>query len=215
MLKNKPVEDSVHVKKNEAKWNKWAGSMDGKGWRYEYLRQAQKNTIDLVGLKPNMNFLDIGCGTGWAIGQAAELVNSQGNFYGVDLSEKMIEKATENFKGKENFHFIKANAEAIPLQEGWFDMIICTHSFHHYLHPLKALNEMKRLLKTGGRAFILDVAADTFVVRLADKISGLLDKTHVRFYRTREYEKLFTAAGLKYAGCAIINKYQKVQIAEK
>jgi ubiquinone/menaquinone biosynthesis C-methylase UbiE len=209
------VEDSVHIKKNEAKWDKWAGSIDGKGWKYEYLRQAQKSTIELVGMKPNMNFLDIGCGSGWAIGQAAELVNRQGNFYGVDLSEKMIEKAKENFREKLNFHFIKANAEAIPLPDEWFDIIICTHSFHHYLNPVKALAEMKRLLKTRGKVYILDPAADHWIIRVADKISRLMDKTHVGFYRTREFEKLFAAVGLKYCGCAIINKYQKVQIGEK
>ncbi len=58
-------------------------------------------------VKENIHFLDIGCGTGWAVGEAAKLVDYKGMFYGVDLSPKMIEKAKSNFRGKDNFHFIQ------------------------------------------------------------------------------------------------------------
>ena len=92
------MKESKHIQLNEAKWDKWAESFDGKGWRYDYLRKAQSSVISLLDIKENMNFLDIGCGTGWAIGQVAKLVDNKGSFYGVDLSPKMIEKAKENFK---------------------------------------------------------------------------------------------------------------------
>jgi ubiquinone/menaquinone biosynthesis C-methylase UbiE len=207
--------ESKHIQINEAKWDKWANSLDGKGWRYDYLRSAESGVISLLDIRENINFLDIGCGTGWAIGQVAKLVNNKGSFYGVDLSPKMIEKAKENFKGNDNFHFIKANAESIPLNDNLFDIIICTNSFHHYLYPDKALREIYRLLKYSGKFYILDPTADNFVFKIADKIIKLIEPGHVKLYSTKEFKNLIVNAGLKYISTEIIRAHQKVHIGQK
>src|SRR5258708_6708825 len=126
------MEESKHKQLNEAKWDKWAGTIDGKGFKYEYLRRAQDSLITTLDIKENVHLLDIGCGTGRALAEAAKLANGKGLFYGLDLSAKMIDKAKENFKNIENFHFIKASSESIPLENDLFDIIISTNSFHHY-----------------------------------------------------------------------------------
>jgi ubiquinone/menaquinone biosynthesis C-methylase UbiE len=144
-------DEERHIQSNEEKWDKWADSLDSKGWKYDYLRDAQSKLISLLDVKENVHFLDVGCGTGWAVGEAAKLADYKGMFYGVDLSPRIIEKTKSNFRGKDNFHFIQANSESIPLNDDFFDIIICTNSFHHFLHPGKALHEMYRLLKKGGK----------------------------------------------------------------
>ena len=53
----------------------------------------------------------------------------------------MIIKAREVAKGMENVKFYKASSEDLPLEDNFFDNIICTFSFHHYGHPEKALSE--------------------------------------------------------------------------
>ncbi len=155
-------DETKHVQMNEAMWDKWAeaDTLDNNGLQSRFLRAAQSKVISLLNIQPNVHFLDIGCGTGWAVGQAANLVKGNGLFYGVDLSPKMIEKAKENFRGKDNFHFLQANSESIPLDDNFFDIIICTNSFHHYLHPDNALKEMRRLLKDGGKLYLLDPVAE-------------------------------------------------------
>jgi ubiquinone/menaquinone biosynthesis C-methylase UbiE len=207
--------ESEHIKLNEEMWDKWAEHIDGKGWRYDYLRQAQRGVISLSDIKENINFLDIGCGTGWAIGQVAQLVDNKGSFYGVDLSAKMIEKAKENFQNNDNFHFIKSNAESIPLGNNIFDVIICTNSFHHFLHPDKALKEIFRLLKSGGKIYVLDPTADHWILKMIDGIIKLFEPEHVKLYSTKEFQNLFANAGLKYVRTKIIRFHQKVHIAEK
>lgn len=209
------MKESKHIKINEEKWDKWAESLDGKGWRYEFLRHSQDSVISLLDIKENINILDVGCGTGRALGLAAKLANNKGSFYGVDLSAKMIEKAKENFKGKRNFHFIKSNAESIPLKNYLFDIIICTNSFHHYLQPDKALKEMHRLLKLGGRLYILDPTANAWYIKIYDKIMKLLEPAHVKLYSTKEFKKLIIGADLKYVGCKTIKWHQKVHIGKK
>ena len=209
------MNESKHIELNKAKWDKWANSLDNNNWRNYYLRRGQSDVISLLQLKENMSILDIGCGTGWALGQTARLIDNKGSFYGVDLSAKMIKKAKENFKTKENFHFIKANAESIPLDDNLFDAIICTNSFHHYLHPDKALKEMYRLLKTGGKVYILDPTADIWVIKIIDKLIHFFENGHVKMYSTKEFKELIVDSGLKYEGRKIIRISQKVHIGQK
>ncbi len=209
------MEESKHIEVNEAKWDGWVDSLDKKGLRSYYLRRGQRDVISLLNIKEGMNILDIGCGTGWALGQAADLIDNRGLFYGVDLSAKMIERAKENFKAKENFHFVKANAESIPLNDNLFDIIICTNSFHHYFNPEKALKEMYRLLKTGGKVYILDPTADIWIVKIIDKLAILLGHGHVKFYSTKEFQELMVRAGFMYEGHKTLRISQKVHIGEK
>lgn len=208
------MKESKHIKLNIAKWNRWAKSADGKGRLYEFLRKSQSKVISLLELKENMSFLDIGCGTGWALGQIAKSVNGKGTFYGVELSPKMVEKAKENFGDDRNFHFINSNAESIPLDDNLFDYIICTNSFHHYLHPDKALKEMHRLLKPGAKVYILDPAADFMLAGIINKIFRLIEPAHVKIYSTKEFKQLFIEAGLNYTG-NIKAEGQKIQVGEK
>ncbi len=208
-------DEMKHLQANEAKWNEWAESFDGDGWRGDYLRDAQSKLISLLPVAENVRFLDVGCGTGWAVGEVAKAAGDQGLFYGVDLSPKMIEKAKDNFKGRDNFHFLQANAESIPLEDGFFDIIICTNSFHHYLHPDRAVKEMYRLLDGGGRTYILDPSGDGWIVKIADRLIKIFEPEHVKIYSTEEFRCLFEGAGLNYAGSSKVNSHSKIHIGEK
>jgi len=204
-----------HKQLNETKWDKWAESFDGGGWIHRYLRDAQNKVIALLNVKEGIHFLDVGCGTGWAIGQVAESVDNKGLFYGIDLSSKMIEKAQENFDGKENLHFIKADAESIPLDDDFFDIIICTNSFHHYLHPDQAVNEFCRLLKKGGKVYIMDTTTDVWYAKIVDWIFRIFEAEHVKHHNTKEYQQYFHNAGLKHIASDKVKGNNKVHIAEK
>ena len=210
--------ESKHLRINEAKWDKWAASLDSNGWIGRRLRQAQEDVVSLLDIKEGTSFLDIGCGTGWAVGRAAELAAYRGLFYGVDLSSRMVEKAEGNFKGNDAVRFIRSDVESIPLEEGFFDMVICTNSFHHYLHPDRVLREVRRLLKYNGRFYLLDPAADNWFMKLVDLLGKLLEPAHVKLYSTEELQKLFNDTGLKYSVSEVsrtARKCQKVHVGEK
>lgn len=202
-----------HIRQNKERWNTWAPSYDDKGWVSNRLRGDQSKLVSLLDIKEGCNFLDVGCGTGYAIWLAARKVDSKGQFYGIDLSEKMLEKARDKFSQEDNVHFIQANAESIPLEGNFFDIIICTNSFHHYLHPDKALNEMYRLLKTGGKLYIFDSTTDNLFMRIADKIVKLLEPAHVKMYSTEEFKQMFKKAGLKYS--KISPALNEIHVGEK
>ncbi len=209
-------DESKHVELNKAKWDRWAATLDRKSWRREFLRNAQRKAISVVNIRPGMHFLDIGCGTGWAVGEAAKLADGKGAFYGVDLSPKMVEKARENFRGRVEIHFLEANVEAIPLDSDFFDAVICTNSFHHYPRPDRALAEMRRLLKKGGRLVILDPTANTWIAKVGDKVARRIEPEHVKMYSTKEFEEMFRAAGLRtIAADEIRAKSKRIHVGEK
>jgi len=208
-------DESKHLQLNEAMWDEWASWLDSDNRRTRYLREAQSKVISLLDIQPGVHFLDIGCGTGWAVGQAAELVSGKGSFYGADLSPKMIEKAKTNFSGRDNFHFIQANSESIPLDDDFFDILICTNSFHHYLHPVNALSEMCRLLKGGGKLYLLDPVADSWITKFWDVLAKLKEPEHVKIYSTREFLGMFQQAGLRYLTTNTINWHAAIHIGQK
>ncbi|MGD0279322.1 MAG: methyltransferase domain-containing protein [Smithella sp.] len=210
------MDEAKHIINNKKKWDRWADSFDGNNPVYKYLRHLQSELVACLDIRENIHFLDIGCGTGFALRQAAGMANNRGRFYGVDLSDKMIQKAKSNFSGKDNFHFLQADAASIPLDDDFFDIIICTNSFHHYLYPDKALKEMHRLLKKGGKLYILDATADYLIIKIVDRIFKFVEHEHVKFYSTKELDRMFKLAGLKHSAMPLKFKVvSKVHVGEK
>jgi ubiquinone/menaquinone biosynthesis C-methylase UbiE len=81
---------------------------------------------------------------------------------GLDISRTMVEIAQENAKkAGAAVDFQWGNASAMPFAEECFDFVYCSAAFKNFSEPLKALNEMHRVLATGGAAVIADLCKDT------------------------------------------------------
>ena len=119
--------------------------------RFAYFRFMQKRLVSLLDLKEGQNLLDLGCGTGWAVRYAASLVDNNGEFYGIDISPDMIQKAKLNSSDCKNVYFFQENSEQLHFGNNFFDFIICSYSFHHYFSPDKVLSEVQRVLKSRGK----------------------------------------------------------------
>ncbi len=99
--------------------------------------------------KRNEKVLDLGCGNG-RFSQYLEHVD----YTGIDFSEKMIEEAKKRFPDK---RFLVGSALDLPLKDESFDKIYGIAVFHHipsHKYRIKALLEMKRVLKPGGFLFL-------------------------------------------------------------
>lgn len=212
-----------HNKANEQIWDRRAKTYGEKGNFYHRFQDLQKEVISTANLQNNTNFLDLGCGPGWAVCYVSSLLNGQGYFVGIDISQGMIEKAKQNALGLKNIVFYKASAEELPLENDFFTIIICANSFHHYLNPIKALTEIYRVLKQGGRIYIVDTTTDDFFPKCWDRLSRIIEKGHVKHYSTIEYKDMFSQVGLKHIESKSITiapnyiqfRGQKIHIAEK
>ncbi len=177
-----------HIELNRQKWDSWAKKFDRK--IFGFFRFMQKRTISLIKLKEKDYFLDIGCGTGWAVHHASKIVKKNGKVFGIDLSPKMIEIAKANSPNNQNIFFSQANAENLSFKDNLFEFIICTNSFHHYFDPLKVLDEVFRVLKKEGEVYILDVTTDGFLAKMLDKGFQKTEKEHVKYYNTQEFKRI-------------------------
>lgn len=133
-------------------WDKAAPHYET-GWQ-EQLWPAQESLLSEVEPQSGEIVLDISCGTGLVTIPVAEIVQPGGMVTGADLSERMIEEArsrAEN-KGIENVTFKHMDAEALDLPDNAFDLVICSLGLMYFPNPNKALEEMHRVLKPGGRA---------------------------------------------------------------
>ena len=202
-----------HAELNKQKWDRRSETYDEK--RFSFFRFFQQRVISLMPLRESDCVLDIGCGTGWAVRYMAGRLQDGGQAYGVDISDKMIEKAVTASSDLGNVHFQPADAEELPFEGDFFNSIICTNSFHHYKNPVRVLEEINRVLKLEGRVYLMDPTADGFLVRRLDKRFRRKEREHVKFYSSYEYRLLFQKANLRYIRSRLIVPLMKVHIAEK
>jgi SAM-dependent methyltransferase len=102
-------------------------------------------------LTPNMSLLDIGCGPGTiTTGFSPYLPN--GRIIGADYSSTVIVEATALAKSQDlsNVSFQVADIFALPFGDNTFDVIYAHQTFPHLPHPVDALKELHRVVKTGG-----------------------------------------------------------------
>jgi ubiquinone/menaquinone biosynthesis C-methylase UbiE len=102
--------------------------------------------------------LDIGCGAGVDSIIAARLVGPSGSVTGIDLVPEMLARASENARlaGLDNVTFQESSAEQLPFPDNSFDMVISNGVFNLVVDKVKALSEVFRVLKPGGRFLLAD-----------------------------------------------------------
>jgi ubiquinone/menaquinone biosynthesis C-methylase UbiE len=100
--------------------------------------------------------LDIGCGTGQFAAKVV-LANPHAHVWGLDLSDKMLEQAQQRCQPlSERLHLVRGDSEHLPFSDNTFDLVTCSHSFHHYPRQHGVVAEMYRVLKPGGRVMLID-----------------------------------------------------------
>jgi ubiquinone/menaquinone biosynthesis C-methylase UbiE len=107
--------------------------------------------------KENPTILDIGCGTGISTFELAKIFDMKGTFHGIDISEKMIQKANETAisQGFDDFRFCKGDAENLDYHDFVFDIVSSCYTFHFIPDKKKAVEEMYRVTKSGGEVGVL------------------------------------------------------------
>lgn len=122
-------------------------------WKQQ-LEPAQMCTLDMADLKPGESVLDVACGTGLVTIPAAVAVGSNGKVVGTDLSDKMIafiRKAAEQ-RGIRHGAFTQMDAEDLAFADASFNAALCCLGLMYVPDPLKAVQELYRVLRPGGRA---------------------------------------------------------------
>ncbi len=182
---------------NIKRFDSWAKTYDTdriSSW-FRYIHKMMLEHIDISGKK---KILDVGCGTGNALALMAK-ENREAEYYGIDISAQMIKNAREKTGNLANFEFKIANSENIPYKDNSFHLVFSSNSFHHYPNPLKALKEIKRVLKDGGTFFLEDACRDVFFpIWLQNIYRQKFEKGHIKYYTTSEITGFLKEAGFKH-----------------
>ena len=125
---------------------------------YDRLREANESLEFSYELHEYRRFagkrvLDVGCGNGYVL---AKYVQEGAEAFGIDLTRIGIELCRQRFalntlKG----HFVVGNAEVLPYPNGMFDCVCSTGVLHHLSDAGKAVAEIYRVLKSGGRVVLM------------------------------------------------------------
>ena len=113
-----------------------------------------EDLIDVAGLAPGERVLDVACGTGVVTRLAAERVGTAGTVAGLDVNPGMLAVARSETPSDMSIDWYEASAESMPLPDESFDVVLCQMGLQFIPGKLAALREMRRVLDTGGRAFI-------------------------------------------------------------
>jgi ubiquinone/menaquinone biosynthesis C-methylase UbiE len=112
-----------------------------------------------LGDRPS-TILDVGCGTG----VFAAMVRSTfplATIWGVDLVASMLSRGRERRPSPPGrVALVQGDSERLPFPAGAFDVVTCSNSFHHYPDQGRAVAEMHRVLKPGGRLLLVDGCRD-------------------------------------------------------
>ncbi len=131
------------------------------------------NPTALAQLKPGETVLDLGCGAGLDVLLAARQVGHTGRAIGIDMTADMLERARRGARqiGFDNVEFHQAEIEALPLDDASIDCAISNCVLNLVPDKARALSEIFRVLKPGGRLAVSDIALKR---PLPDEVSSSL-----------------------------------------
>lgn len=117
------------------------------------------------GILPGATILDVGCGSG-IVTQELATYAYPGQVTGVDISQSLIDKGQQAYKirnstqdtfSADNIALKQGDVYNLPFPDNSFDVVHSRFMFQHLSDPLKALNNISRVLKPNGLICILDV----------------------------------------------------------
>ncbi|HWB86498.1 MAG TPA: class I SAM-dependent methyltransferase [Bryobacteraceae bacterium] len=110
-------------------------------------------------LRPGSRVLEVAPGPGYFAIELAKLGDYQVD--GLDISRTFVEIAHRNAReANVDVAFQQGNASSMPYADESFDYILCRAAFKNFAEPVKALQEMCRVLKPGGQGLLIDLRRD-------------------------------------------------------
>jgi arsenite methyltransferase len=154
--------------------------------------------LELIGVGPGDRLLDVASGTGASAMLAARELGCLAT--GLDYGEEAVRGAQERADAaglRDRVGFIVGDAEALPFADGEFDAVLCECSLCTFPNKARAMAEIRRVVRPGGRLALCDVIVDRS--RLPAELDGgwaaiaCIGEALSR----RGYEDLLAAAGLR------------------
>ncbi|MDR8390506.1 methyltransferase domain-containing protein [Aliifodinibius sp. S!AR15-10] len=168
-------------------------------------RPLAEDIIREAALTPGEKVLDVACGTGIVARLAAEKVTPNGTVSGLDVNPGMLAVARSIAPDDAVIDWYQASAEAMPLSDEIFDVVICQLSLQFIENKVVALQEMQRVLTPGGRILLnvpgpiselFTIMATEMEQNISTKAAGFV-KQVFSLHDTGEIDQLMSNAGFE------------------
>lgn len=146
-------------------------------WYAANTAEMMKQYVDLAvriaeQLPPGASVLEVAPGPGYF---SIELAR-RGSYIvtGIDISHTFVKMAAKRAaQAGIKVDFRQGSASDLPIQDDSYDFIVCRAAFKNFGEPVRALQEMCRVLKPGGRALIIDLKGDASREEIGTEVDGM------------------------------------------
>ncbi len=147
---------------------KWYAKLTKKA--LEDFRALARRTAEQI--PSGSHVLEVAPGPGYFAIELAKLGDYQ--ITGLDISETFVEIARKNAaQAVVQVDFRHGNASNMPFESETFDFLLCRAAFKNFSEPLRALQEMYRVLKPSGTALIIDLRGDASIESIKEAVNGM------------------------------------------
>ena len=123
-------------------------------------------------LPPGSAVLEVAPGPGYFCMELAKLGSY--SITGLDISHTFVEIARKKASEEHvRVDFRQGNASSMPLADNTFDFLLCRAAFKNFGQPVRALQEMCRVLKPGGRAVVIDLKRNASPKEISQGIDAM------------------------------------------
>lgn len=178
----------------QREFDRWSRSYDRTLLQRLFFQPSHEMLLEMLG-PADERILDIGCGTCRFATRVLER-SPRTQVWGLDLSEGMLSQSQARCpEVGSRLHLVRGNSERLPFADATFDVVTCTHSFHHYPRQEGVVAEMHRVLRPGGRLLLIDGDRDGLWGRLVFDVLVVLMEGPVRHLSGSALCDLFRRAG--------------------
>jgi ubiquinone/menaquinone biosynthesis C-methylase UbiE len=157
-----------------------------------------ENMSRLLELSPGDRVLDLATGSGHT---ALQLSKFSSRVIAVDLTPEMLRETRANAVTLSitNVSPVLGDVMELPFADASFDVVACRIAPHHFQDLDVSLQETVRVLRTGGKFYVLDCSApdDPEALAFIDEIEKLRDPSHVALYSPQRWLKSLAAVALR------------------
>ena len=120
-------------------------------------RLWKRFTVRLAALKPNERLLDLAGGSGDLVKLFSKNIGAQGEMWLTDINASMLMVGRDRLLDAGVLcPALLCDAEKLPFPSNYFDIVTCAFGLRNMTHKDRALAEMRRVLRPGGRAIVLE-----------------------------------------------------------
>jgi ubiquinone/menaquinone biosynthesis C-methylase UbiE len=190
---------------------RWYARLRSSGSQMEVYRKQARQLTD--GLPTGADVLEVAPGPGYLAVEIARL--GRVHITGMDISRSFVEIASKNARqAAVSVDFRQGDASRMPFEAESFDLVVCQAAFKNFAEPVKAVDEMYRVLRHGGTAVIQDMSRDASHADIEEEVNGMglgrlntfatkgtLEMLRRRAYSPAQFERLASESAFK--GCEI------------